>query len=353
MASVNLANRSFRNNLTGETVRVIDSFEDIAILEDRNKVDARHLVNPGLFTEVKSINENTNVKIGENGYFNQNTVEEVIPENFFSNQGAYNALASKIQSIPEHMIKDDPNAGQTMVRIDNGDGNTSSNFDQHITNESAIVMKSEDDERAELARKYGVVNPTESINKQNEAFSKLLNEDEEPVERVDVSRDEVEQPRQQVKEYSQPIQNIAVEDPIVRMFKGVKRIVDFNISIDVNNKIPRVDFIEMMEDSYETSIIDFLADEFTNNILSNPDAIRSMIKDKINQIVYSGKLQDVTKVEESRPITPPSQVIREGENTTRRIPSVPKSERVVLSEGVVEKPKRTKRVVKEKKEEVK
>ena len=342
MASVNLANRSFKNNLTGEIVRVIDSFEDIAILEDRNKVDARHLVNPGLFTEIMSINENTNIRIGENGYFNQNTVEEVIPEKFFNNQGAYNALASKIQSIPEHMIKDDPNAGQTMVRIDNGDGNTSSSFDQHITNDSAIVMKSEDDERAELARKYGVVNPTESINKQNEAFSKLLNDDEgtEQVEKVEVSRDEVRQP---VKEYSQPIQNIKVEDPIVKMFKGVKRIVDFNISIDINNKIPRVDFIEMMEDSYETSIIDFLADEFTNNILSNPDVIRTMIKDKINQIVYSGKLKDVTKNEQ----------VREGVNPTRRIPSVAKSERVILSEGVVEKPKRTKRVVKEKKEEVK
>lgn len=349
MTNVNLANRSFKNNLTGEIVRVIDSFEDIAILEDRNKVDARHLVNPGLFTEVNSINENTNIKIGDNGYFNQNTVEEVIPEKFFNNQGAYNELASKIQNIPTHMIKDDPNAGQTMVRIDNGDGNTSSNFDQHITNESAIVMKSEDDERAELARKYGIVSPTESINRQNEAFSKLLNEDEEMVERVEVSRDEVEQSKQ-VKEYSQTIQS---EDPIVKMFKGVKRIVDFNISIDISNKIPRVDFIEMMEDSYETSIIDFLADEFTNNILSNPDAIRNMIKDKINQIVYSGKLQDVTKVEETRPVPPTSQVIREGENPTRRIPSVKKSDRVVLSEGVDEKPKRTKRVIKEKKEEVK
>lgn len=340
MASVNLANRSFKNNLTGEIVRVIDSFEDIAILEDRNKVDARHLVNPGLFTEISSINESKNVRV-ENGYFNE-TVEEVIPENFFSNQGAYNALASKIQSIPEHMIKDDPNAGQTIVRIDNGDGNTSSNFDQHITNDSAIIMKSEDDERAELARKYGIINPTESINKQNEAFSKLLNEeDTEQVERVEVSRDEVKingnQQEEYKKEYSQPQQ--VFEDPIIKMFKGVKRIVDFNISIDISNKIPRIDFIEMMEDSYETSIIDFLADEFTNNILCNPDAIRNMIKDKINQVVYSGKLQDVTKVDSTTPV--------------RRIPSIPKSERVVLNEGVVEKPKRTKRVVKEKKEEVK
>jgi predicted DNA-binding transcriptional regulator YafY len=39
----------------------------------------------------------------------------------------------------------------------------------------------------------------------------------------------------------------------------------------------------MMEDSYETSIIDFLADEITDSIISNPDNIRNMIKDKIRR----------------------------------------------------------------------
>ena len=70
------------------------------------------------------------------------------------------------------------------------------------------------------------------------------------------------------------------------MFKGVKRIVEFNISLDIKNKIPRLDFIEMMEDSYETSIIDFLADEFTNELLKNPATIKDMIKSKINTLVY-------------------------------------------------------------------
>jgi hypothetical protein len=66
----------------------------------------------------------------------------------------------------------------------------------------------------------------------------------------------------------------------------VKRIVEFNISLDIKNKIPRLDFIEMMEDSYETSIIDFLSEEFTNELLKNPDTIKDMIKSKINTLVY-------------------------------------------------------------------
>jgi hypothetical protein len=81
-----------------------------------------------------------------------------------------------------------------------------------------------------------------------------------------------------------PVQQMPCkEDPVVKMFRGIKRVVDFNITIDLENKIPRIDFIEMMEDSYETSIIDFLADDMS--IISNPDNIRNMIKDKIRQTV--------------------------------------------------------------------
>ena len=70
------------------------------------------------------------------------------------------------------------------------------------------------------------------------------------------------------------------------MFRNVKRNTDFNIKFEVNNKIPRLDFIEMMEDSYNTSIIDFLAEEFTNQILMNPHLIKNKIKDQINLMLH-------------------------------------------------------------------
>jgi hypothetical protein len=167
-------------------------------------------------------------------------------------------------------------------------------------------MVSEEDEKAALAAKYGIVNPpVESIQRQNEAFARILGDEsqnelpqvpqyqqpvqEEPVTRVEVNRQQQEEFN---REYVQPVQR-EVEDPIIRMFKGVKRNVDFNISLDIINKIPRLDFIEMMEDSYETSIIDFLADEFTNNLLDNPKVIRDMIKNKIHIMVYGEAVKEV------------------------------------------------------------
>ena len=293
---MSLANKSFKNNLTGEIVTVIDSFENIAILENKQKVNVNALMNPALYTE------------------------EIDPLSFFNNQGAYNILAEKIKNIPQDQIGDD--TGEMNVsgveRIDI----------PREADESIVSMISEEDEKAALAAKYGIITPpVESLQRQNDAFAKILGEEsenelpeipkyvqpQEQVTRVEVNREEqIEFSR----EYIQPIQRIEIEDPIVKMFKGVKRIIDFNISLDINNKIPRLDFIEMMEDSYETSIIDFLADEFTNELLENPATIKDMIKSKINTLVY-GEEAVITVID--KPVPPPSQIIKEGEDPVKKV----------------------------------
>ena len=77
-----------------------------------------------------------------------------------------------------------------------------------------------------------------------------------------------------------------IDDPMINLFKNVKKNTDFKISIEILNKIPRPDFTEMMEDSYEVSIIDYLSDEFTKKIISDPSIIKDKIKEEIKRIVY-------------------------------------------------------------------
>jgi hypothetical protein len=255
---MSLSNKTFKNNATGEIVKVIDSFENIAILENKGKADVAQLLNPDLYTE------------------------QIDVSSFFNTQGAYNNLAEKIKNIPADKIRDDV-GGEVMVNVD---GN---NQFRPQTNESAIIQVTEEDERAELARKYGVTNPKAELAKQSEAFNKLLNPESEEVQQVQVNRNPVQQPVSQT--YQQPVQ--VVEDPIITMFKNVKRSKDFSISLEIKNKIPRLDFIEMMEDSYNTSIIDFLAAEFTDNLLRNPQIIEDMIKQKIKEVVYGAEVKDV------------------------------------------------------------
>ena len=256
---MSLSNKTFKNNATGEIVKVIDSFENIAILENKGKADVAQLLNPDLYTE------------------------QIDVSSFFNTQGAYNNLAEKIKNIPADKIRDDV-GGEVMVNVD---GN---NQFRPQTNESAIIQVTEEDERAELARKYGVTNPKAELAKQSEAFNKLLNPESEEVQQVQVNKNPVQQPVSQPS-YQQPVQ--VVEDPIITMFKNVKRSKDFSISLEIKNKIPRLDFIEMMEDSYNTSIIDFLAAEFTDNLLRNPQIIEDMIKQKIKEVVYGAEVKDV------------------------------------------------------------
>jgi len=163
-------------------------------------------------------------------------------------------------------------------------------------NESAIVMSNEDDERAELMRKYGAVPDSQNeAAKQAEAFNKILNPEETPVETYTspVSQPVVNNMPGHSNPPMPPVQRVEVEDPVVTMFKKTKRNVNFSVSIELSDRIPRLDFIEMMEDSYEISIIDFLADEFTNKVLQDPSMIRNSIKDKIKQLVYGGTITKV------------------------------------------------------------
>lgn len=259
---MNLANKTFRNNKTGETIRVIDSFEDIAILENKQKINVKQLMDSNQFTE------------------------QIDPNSFFNNQGAYNILADKIKNIPTNSMVDEDGG----VTVNFGDDSF-----RPSTNESAVIMSNEDDERAALMAKYGATpDGGNEAAKQAAAFDKILNpESEEQVTETytpPVSQPVVNNMPGHSNPPTPPLQRVEVEDPVVTMFKKTKRNVNFSVSIELSDRIPRLDFIEMMEDSYEISIIDFLADEFTNKVLQDPSMIRNSIKDKIKQLVYGGTI---------------------------------------------------------------
>lgn len=278
---MSLNNRTFKDNRTGEVLKVIDSFENIAILENKTKIDTRRLTDPNYFTE------------------------QVDPASFFNNQNAYDSLFEKIKTIPSENIPDDNGEIRPNVSIDNS-------YRPPVEDDSAIIYGSVDDEKEELARKYGVsMDNTQSVARQNEAFAKILEDSEEldelptapaprqivndepPVQRVEIDRDNgtvIINGQDTEPVYSKP-----KEDPIYTMFRGVKRSVEFSLDLKLENKIPRLDFIEMMEDSYEKSIIDFLADEFMRELLKDPKSLKESIKSKIKDMVYGKPKKPVAK----------------------------------------------------------
>lgn len=279
---MNFLNKTFKNRLTGDQFTIIDVYQNVAITSNKEKINTNLLLNDKLFIPVNKgtnpLKENLNIKT---------MVEDVVdPNRFFSDQNTYNAFAEKIKQIPLDKLPED-----NLNRVDNYSNLPVS------TNESAVIMSDPEDEIEELKRKYGATSVDDSLRRQNEAFSKILNE-EENVEQVEAQRTDVNINNQQMVEVTReyiepnqvnepPVQRFEVqrEDPILTMFKNVKRNLDFSINFEINGKIPRLDFIEMMEDSYEISIIEYLADEFTQNLLKDPNLIRQRIISIIKQMI--------------------------------------------------------------------
>lgn len=236
---MSINNKKYTDNKTGLSGKVLDTIGEFAILENIGKVNITDLLNSSNYTE------------------------EIDADNFFS--GTYNNLVSQISTINTENINEYPeNINRSVKIIEDISGNGG------IYTPTSFMSLEE--EKAELARKYNLdINSAEAANRQMEGFNKILNPE---------TQKEQSFTRNNVSQYNVP------EDPVTIMFKNTKRSVNFDMNINYKNKIPRLDFIEMMEDSYNISIIDCLASEFTNEILSNPKFLEDSIRAKIKEMVY-------------------------------------------------------------------
>lgn len=261
---MNLAGKSFKNLQNNRVVTVKDSFENITILEDGQKMDTRALLNTSMY------------------------VEHIDPKSFFNNSSVFNTFAEKIKSIPLDNIKES---------YPSEDGLPSAN-------DSAIIGYEDPEmEKLEMMKKYKDLGfDSSAIQKQANLLSKIIDPEEsanipviKPFVPQVINEGEIPAERVNAPEPTRTQQHHTV-DPIVQMFRNVKRTVDLNLNIEIKNKIPRADFIEMMEDSYETSIIDFLAEEFTRQILNNPEGIKEKVVNEIKRIVYKENPVEVEQV---------------------------------------------------------
>ena len=247
----NLKDKRFTDVSSGKSFSIKDQYENIAILDNNEKVDVRRLLDSNYYEEY------------------------IDPKDFFSNS-TYNLFADKVKSIPTDVINNMKDIGQSPT--------------------SVRILSDDDDERRALeAKASSMVSPQASMQKQYDMLRNIIdgnNDENLVVESFDKPIINNQQLAPQIKQNiisNQTRQEVRQEDPIISMFKNVKRVKDFNITLQVDGKIPRPDFIEMMEDSYEVSLIDFLAEEFTQSILSDPSFIKDKIKEEIRKIVFTKK----------------------------------------------------------------
>ena len=301
-------NKTYKNRITGDTFTIIDVYQNVAITSNKEKINTVLLNNDKLFIPVGFSGASSNGFMNESVSRNPLKEDVIEPSKFFDNQGTYNVFAEKIKSLPLDNI---PYDNSMSSKIDNN------NFPNN--NESAIIMSDPEDEIAELKRKYGASSVDSSVKRQIDTFDRILNPEKENTEEINNVVQNIEVSREMSSEVKREdvepvVQRIEIQDPIISMFRNVKRNLEFKINLNIDGKIPRLDFIEMMEDSYDVSMIEYLAEEFTNNILMDPSFIRNKIIDEIKSMI--DRKNGVTKTE------------------VRKIPEVNKEDREVLNEGL-------------------
>jgi hypothetical protein len=284
--------KKFTDLTTGRIVEVIDQFEDIVILDNKSKIKLNRLLDNNLYDEF------------------------IDPRNFFRNDGLVNAFAEKIRQLPTENIRNE------QEKFDPKNPPVLKNYGdpmRPLFDEPAVMPYDPEEEKRELIAKaksmYG--GTSDSTNKQFESLRNII-------EDTDDQSDIISRPLQEenIRTTNQsfetkPIINDTIMnnqvDPIIQMFRNAKRNTDFRISFNIDNKIPRLDFIEMMEDSYNTSIIDFLAEEFTNELLLKPETIKNKIKDQLNSMVYKTVQKRETALETTPKPTPKKRIIKQND----------------------------------------
>jgi hypothetical protein len=258
-----MKNKKFRDLLNNKIVQVTDNFEDIVILDGKNKIKINQLMNTSMFEEY------------------------IDPNSFLRNDNFLDNFSNQLKSIPlddfknrvpaeEMGFKNTINTGVAEVDL------TNIPYDPEL-------------EKQELLKKaqtvYGFGNTQQLVQKQLDSLKNILEEDDEVAQiqesvQQNILMEQTITQQEPLKIIEQEIKTTTKMDPILEMFKNVKRNTSFRIEFAVENKIPRIDFIEMMEDSYNTSIIDFLAQEFTDEIVRDPNIIKEKIKKKLTDLVY-------------------------------------------------------------------
>jgi hypothetical protein len=281
-------------------ILTISSEEDgiVRMEENGSKVDVRVLNDAKYYTPYNlKINENINMTKSK-------YTGELNPEDFFKQTNFGNAL--------------EPLLGKNTLDFNEADTQNTSN--EYFDDGLALKPYDPQLERERVAAKYGNGTQYQPDNRNNvfspnfnvegdSPFVKVNDDIQVVPDRIPIPAKLIEyQQHQRANNYvnvnddydyvngdnkqlsnaphlMQALGRQPIVDPVIEMFKKVKKNTDFKFVIEIEEKIPKLPFIEMMEESYEVSIIDYLADDFVKSLLSDPSVLKTKIADEIRRLI--------------------------------------------------------------------
>ena len=164
---------------------------------------------------------------------------------------------------------------------------------QTQVNMSGVYQKPHaEDKVVPVVAKYDPNQTQQNYQSTNYNFDKSVNQNPNPQVQQHNEQQYTHQPPQQYI-HQQPVQ----EKPEEALFKKLKRNVKSKFELTIEEMIPTADFIRMMNDNFETSIIDFLSRETVEKLLRDPEKIRKQIKAQLETIVYGAPIEEEVEEE--------------------------------------------------------
>lgn len=230
---------------------------------------------------------NDGVKVSAERLADKTTFTEVNPaSDFFSL--ANNAILGAFNTFKPNQNQSYESENVVRVEAKRDDLNDDSMFYSNA-NESAYLGEAEFDpevEKRKLLQKYNVQsNPVAEAAKQNEMMKNLLDGVDVTEIKNEFLLNELKDKKIHIDAKQQPQQQTIVEDPIISLLKKTKRVNKFKAKIEIEELLPKNEFIQMIEESYDNSAIDYLVDEMYNKILNDKSHIKDMIKQQMTLFV--------------------------------------------------------------------
>lgn len=287
----------------GRTVKVSSVENNIAILNNGERVSVERLKDPNFFTPLDENNNSSTIStmmLENNSNTNTNTNNQIV---LTPDEIRYKNLANnKSFSIGEeedsvlrgtHRGITNPSSDIRMSGsvVETHNQNLKSMGkdiveEHHIpVNDAPYEYNNSDHQiglsaEEELLRKYGATPPP--IKKSDPrleeiAYGKKINTN--PLDgSIEDQEDFHDEYISNGPNYRKPPEHVVEINPVHQMFDKAKKVHSLNVSLKLNEKIPSKEAIKMMEESFDESAIDYYAKEIYKKLMEDPSVIEDQVK---------------------------------------------------------------------------
>jgi len=106
---------------------------------------------------------------------------------------------------------------------------------------------------------------------------------DEPIRQVDAVRNDFSDDDKRLAGYDVPAQSTVSCSSFIQQLKRTNKV---KLKIEVEEKIPKADFIRMMDENFDGGVLNYLVTDVVNKLIKNPSLLEKHVRAALEDIVY-------------------------------------------------------------------